>query len=202
MSPVDVKVVLLGNEAAGKSSLMRRYVNDRFNDTGVCQNTIGSAFASKVIKINKKEELVLGIWDTAGSERYFSMTRTYYRGAAAAIICYDVTEAEFFNKAKFWIRELRSVEENCKIYLCGTKKDLLSDTCQANPSLETVREYAESMRIKLFITSSKTGENVDIFSELINDYLQNPVHQKKVENFIVLGTESKNSTSRWCCSVL
>lgn len=89
------------------------------------------------------------------------MTKTYYRGAAAAIVCYDVTKTESFDKAKFWISELRSVEENCKIYLCGTKKDLLNDLQKkANPSLEKVQRYADGVQIKLFITSSKTGENV------------------------------------------
>lgn len=88
------------------------------------------------------------------------MVRIYYRGAKAAIVCYDVTDQSSFNKAKYWIRELRSIEEKCKIYLCATKKDLLRLGHNATPSLETVDNYAAGIQSKFFVTSSKTGENI------------------------------------------
>lgn len=87
------------------------------------------------------------------------MTKVYYRGAAAAIVCYDVTKPETYARAKYWMSELRSVEENCKVYFCATKKDLL-DNKSANPSLETVKQYVDGVQSKFFLTSSKTGENV------------------------------------------
>ncbi|XP_011690554.1 PREDICTED: ras-related protein Rab-24-like isoform X3 [Wasmannia auropunctata] len=85
--------------------------------------TIGTVFASKRVQVNDVT-LIMGIWDTAGSEKYDAMTRTYYRGAKAAIVCYDITKSSTFQRARHWVRELRSIEENCKVYLCGTKKDL------------------------------------------------------------------------------
>lgn len=88
------------------------------------------------------------------------MTKIYYRGAAAAIVCYDVTDPETFSRAKFWVRELRSVEENCTVYLCATKKDLLEDVQQANPGLDVIEKYADGVQSKFFLTSSKMGENV------------------------------------------
>lgn len=87
------------------------------------------------------------------------MTKVYYRGAAAAIVCYDVTNPETYTRAKYWMGELRSVEENCKVYICATKKDLL-DFKSANPSLEAVQAYVDGVQSKFFLTSSKTGENV------------------------------------------
>ncbi|KAG7464837.1 hypothetical protein MATL_G00169840 [Megalops atlanticus] len=83
---VDAKVVLLGKESVGKTSLVERYVYNRFL-VGPYQNTIGAAFVAKPIQVGDKV-LTLGIWDTAGAERYEAMSRIYYRGARAAIVCY------------------------------------------------------------------------------------------------------------------
>lgn len=172
MNRVDLKVVLLGNAAVGKTSLLERFVNERFNETLSYQNTIGAAFAAKQIEINGKN-LVMGIWDTAGNERYDAMTKIYYRGAKAAIVCYDVTKPSTFQKAKFWVRELRDVEEECKIYLCGTKRDILSNSdIITTPDIDTVQSYASGIQAKYFLTSSKTGENVvELFTEIANDFL-------------------------------
>ncbi|XP_058802877.1 ras-related protein Rab-24-like [Phymastichus coffea] len=196
MSHVDVKVVLLGHEAVGKTSLMQRFVNDRFNENLAYQNTIGSAFASKEIQVGNKK-LVLGIWDTAGSERYQAMTKGYYRGAAAALICFDMTDPETFKRAKFWMTELRSVEENCKMYLCATKKDLLDNGTDANPNLEVVERYANGVQSQLFLTSSKTGENVaEIFNTVAEDFISNPLNAKNLGDFITL--ENNKKISRCC----
>jgi len=90
------------------------------------------------------------------------MTRTYYRGAKAAIVCYDITKSSTFQRAKHWVRELRSIEENCKVYLCATKKDLCDEGFVSDdPDMQNVVErYASGTQTKLFVTSSKTGENV------------------------------------------
>ena len=88
------------------------------------------------------------------------MVKVYYRGAKAAIVCYDIANPESFKKAKFWVRELREVEENCKVYICATKKDVLDLGSLAKPDLEIVHNYAQGIQSKFFITSSKTGTNV------------------------------------------
>lgn len=87
------------------------------------------------------------------------MVRGYYRGAKAAIICYDISNLESFKRAKFWIREVREVEDKCKVYLCATKEDVLKNV-SASPVLEIVEKYAEGIQSKFFITSSKTGSNI------------------------------------------
>uniref|UniRef100_A0A3Q3WNT0 Uncharacterized protein n=1 Tax=Mola mola TaxID=94237 RepID=A0A3Q3WNT0_MOLML len=120
---VDAKVVMLGKESVGKTSLVERYVHHRFL-VGPYQNTIGAAFVAKSIQLGDKV-ITLGIWDTAGSERYEAMSRIYYRGARAAIVCYDLTDSGSFQRARFWVKELQNCEEHCKIYLCGTKTDLV-----------------------------------------------------------------------------
>ncbi|XP_076758754.1 ras-related protein Rab-24 isoform X2 [Xylocopa sonorina] len=197
MNRVDLKVVLLGNAAVGKTSLVERFINERFNESLSYQNTIGAAFSAKQMQINGKK-FIMGIWDTAGSERYEAMIRMYYRGAKAAIICYDITKSETFQRAKFWIRELRTVEEGCKLYICATKNDLLDiDGVVASPDTDVVETYAAGIQAKFFITSSKTGENVaELFNDIAQDFMSNPENVQKVEEAIELNEGSKKT---YCC---
>ncbi|XP_076630746.1 ras-related protein Rab-24 isoform X2 [Colletes latitarsis] len=164
MRRVDFKVVLLGHTTVGKTSLVERFINDRFIEN-LYRNTIGAAFTAKQIQ-HDGNKFIMGIWDTAGHEKYDAMTRIYYRKASAAIVCYDITQLHTFHRAKFWIRELRNIEEECKIYLCGTKKDLLEQDAVASPDIDVVKAYAASIQAKVFITSSKTGENLHCLTKL------------------------------------
>lgn len=170
-SKVDAKVVLLGKEFSGKTSLVERYLHERFNENVPYQNTIGAAFGAKKITVGNKS-VTLGIWDTAGSERYEAMSRIYYRGAKAAVLCYDLTDKCSFERAKFWVNELKTYEDNCKIYLCGTKHDLVqSDKKSRQVDYHTTTDYADEINAKVFETSSKTGHNVEeLFFQLAKDY--------------------------------
>ncbi|KAK7864803.1 hypothetical protein R5R35_012290 [Gryllus longicercus] len=197
MTRVDLKVVLLGSEYVGKTSLMDRYVNDRFRGNTPYQNTIGAAFAAKPVEA-KGKRFVIGIWDTAGSERYEAMSRIYYRGAKAAIVCYDINNSTSWDRAKFWISELRRFEEECKIYLCATKLDTTSDSSNVRAiKYEKAIKYADGIMAKYVETSSKTGENVDtLFNMIAEDYISNPENMKQVEETICLTAKDKRSS---CC---
>ncbi|XP_074865532.1 ras-related protein Rab-24 [Carettochelys insculpta] len=195
---VDAKVVLLGKEGAGKTSLVERSVRGRFRP-GPYQNTIGAAFVAKVVSVGGRT-VTLGIWDTAGSERYEAMSRIYYRGARAAIVCYDLTDSSSFQRAKFWVKELQNFEENCRIYLCGTKSDLLEeDRKKRGVDFHDVQDYAEEIKAELFETSSKTGQNVEeLFQKVAEDYVQLTAFQLMTEEEGVdLG--QKSSTYFYSC---
>ncbi|XP_043462845.1 ras-related protein Rab-24-like [Leptopilina heterotoma] len=197
MASVDFKVVLLGDRAVGKTCLIKRFVNDTFNEDVACA-TIGVAFAAKQIQVGDRK-ITMGLWDTSGCERFESMVRGYYRGAKAAIICYDICNLESFKRAKFWIREVREVEEKCKVYLCATKEDVLTNNeNSASPDIEIVENYAQGIQSKFFITSSKAGSNIaELFEEIAKDYASNPDNvQKEEEKFITL-TETAIS-QRFC----
>ncbi|KAL3864010.1 hypothetical protein ACJMK2_005722 [Sinanodonta woodiana] len=167
---VDCKVVLLGSVSVGKSSLIERYIHDKYSTTS--NMTIGIDFVRKKEQTDDKE-VIFGIWDTTGSERYHSMTRMYYRNANAAIICYDITNQTSFDKAYYWAQELIANEENCRIYLCGTKKDLVdNDQCSRDVDVNMAMKLAEDLKGDIFETSSKTGENVDLlFKKIAQDYI-------------------------------
>merc|ERR1712000_233655 len=112
------KLVLLGESAVGKSSLVLRFVKDQFDDYR--ESTIGAAFLTQTI--------TLEIWDTAGQERYKSLAPMYYRNANCAVVVYDITQSASLDKAKAWVKELqRQANENIIIALAGNKLDLVTD---------------------------------------------------------------------------
>ncbi|XP_065590687.1 ras-related protein Rab-24 [Cyrtonyx montezumae] len=196
---VDAKVVLLGQEGVGKSSLVERCVHRRFR-AGPYQNTIGAAFVAKVLSVGE-QTVTLGIWDTAGSERYEAMSRIYYRGARAAIVCYDLTNSSSFQRAKFWVNELQNCEEGCQIYLCGTKSDLLEeDRRKRDVDFHDVQDYADEVKAEFFETSSKTGQNVDeLFQKVAEDYVHFSAFQEMTEEKGVDLGQKSSSYLYSCC---
>jgi Ras-related protein Rab-5C len=102
---INAKLVLLGDVGAGKSSLVLRFVKGQFVEFQ--ESTIGAAFFSQTLAVNDAT-VKFEIWDTAGQERYHSLAPMYYRGAAAAIIVYDITNQASFERAKKWVQELQS----------------------------------------------------------------------------------------------
>lgn len=195
---VDAKVVMLGKESVGKTSLVERYVHRRFL-AGTYQNTIGAAFVAKPININDKV-ITLGIWDTAGSERYEAMSRIYYRGARAAIVCYDLTDNTSFQRARFWVKELQTCEEHCKIYLCGTKNDLTeADRSARQVDYHDVQDFVDEIGAQHFETSSKTGNNVDaLFLKVAEDFSNSGFELMPEENGVNL-SQKKDSYIYTCC---
>ncbi|XP_076825553.1 ras-related protein Rab-24-like [Clavelina lepadiformis] len=201
---VDCKVVLLGKEYGGKTSLLERFLHEQFNEASPYQSTIGAAFGAKRVAVNDKF-VILGIWDTAGSERYQAMSRLYYRDAKAAIVCYDVTEQTSFQRARFWIDELLQNEENCKVYLAGTKIDLVqSHTKPRSVDLHDVCDYGEAIKAAVLETSSKTGENVnDLFLKIAFDFTKDPYNFEKLEDAIcdasVVNVSKADNNRKNCC---
>merc|ERR1712022_28908 len=119
---VQFKLVLLGDSAVGKSSLVLRFVRGQFFEYQ--ESTIGAAFLTQTVALNDTT-VKFEIWDTAGQERYHSLAPMYYRGAAAAIVVYDITNRDTFQRAKQWVKELqRQGNPNIVIALAGNKSDL------------------------------------------------------------------------------
>ncbi|XP_022086683.1 ras-related protein Rab-24-like [Acanthaster planci] len=172
VSPPDFKVVLLGNSFGGKTCLIERYTNGRFLEGGACIATVGAAYHAKKLQACGRK-LIMGIWDTAGNERYTALSRLYYRGAQAAVLCYDLTNPTSFDRVKFWLEEVKKSEEFCKIYLCGTKFDLVEENRKARRvDSDIVADYAKEFRAQVFETSSKTGYHVkELFLKVAKDYV-------------------------------
>ena len=106
----------------GKTCLVDRYLHGRFD--GTSRPTVGAAFGAKTVHRNSTV-ITVGMWDTAGQERFESISKLYYRGAKAALVCFDLTNKASFSKVKFWVEELKAYAPECLIFLVGTKADLV-----------------------------------------------------------------------------
>jgi len=131
---LEAKLVVLGSQGVGKTSLVHRYVKQAFEPPSKAQSTIGASFlTTRVHDPESGATLRLQIWDTAGQERFRSIFRLYYRGAHAAILCYDVTSAKSFEDMGVWLAELKG---NCGagvggegliVHVVGTKSDVVAE---------------------------------------------------------------------------
>jgi len=171
MSKVDVKVVLLGKQSVGKTCLVERYLHGKFKDSEKAVATVGAAFGAKKL-VARGKEITLGIWDTADQQRYESMSRIYYRGAKAALVCFDLTDGKSFDKVKFWVEELMQNEEGCAIYIVGTKLDLIQDGTPRSHSEEEIKSYAKSISARIYETSAKSGGGIEeLFQEIATNFV-------------------------------
>ncbi|KAI6048033.1 GTP-binding protein RAB5 [Pisolithus marmoratus] len=157
------KLVLLGESAVGKSSLVLRFVKDQFDDYR--ESTIGAAFLTQTVTLDDQTIVKFEIWDTAGQERYKSLAPMYYRNANCAVVVYDITQASSLEKARTWIRELqRQADPSIVIALCGNKTDL---TARRQVTQEEAKKYADEEGLMWFETSAKTGEGVsEVFTAI------------------------------------
>jgi len=199
MAKVDMKVVMLGREYCGKTSVVERFLNERFAGENKYQNTIGAAYGARTVTVGGRE-VVLGIWDTAGSERYESMSRMYYRGSKAAVVCYSVKDDESWERLQFWVAELRKMEEKCKVYICATKIDLLrGENKNRVVDYHTTTDYCDEISAELFETSSKLGTNIsEMFHKVASDYLESEDMFEEHKEFSLSKSDTEEKSS--CCS--
>ncbi|KAF7192425.1 Ras-like GTP-binding protein RYL2 [Pseudocercospora fuligena] len=132
-SSLEAKIVVLGSQGVGKTSLVHRFVKNTWIPHSKAQSTVGASFLTT--RVNDSESgtnIRLQIWDTAGQERFRSISRLYYRGANAAILCYDVTSKRSFEEMGSWLQELREncgieAEEDMILHIVGTKSDQVAE---------------------------------------------------------------------------
>ena len=164
------KILLLGDSGVGKSSLLLRYTKHEFNVD--MRSTIGVEFALKYLKIDNFQ-LKVQIWDTAGMERYRSITSAYYKGAKGVIIVYDICREKSFENVDKWIEDFKSkADEDAVILLIGNKNDL-DDKREVNK--EEAELKAQKNKFAFMETSAKDNNNVDkafetLFKEIVNNY--------------------------------
>ncbi|CAA0830431.1 Ras-related protein RABC2a [Striga hermonthica] len=168
---LSFKVLLVGDSAVGKSSLLVTFISNVVEDLSP---TIGVDFKIKFLTVGEKK-LKLTIWDTAGQERFRTLTSSYYRGAQGIILVYDVTRRDTFtNLSDVWAKELElySTHEDCVKMLVGNKVDKESERVV---SREEGMTLANELGCLFFESSAKTRKNVErCFEELALKIMEVP----------------------------
>ncbi|XP_054272414.1 ras-related protein Rab-4B [Macrosteles quadrilineatus] len=150
------KFLVIGSAGAGKSCILHQFIENKFKNTS--SHTIGVEFGSKIVNVAGKS-VKLQIWDTAGQERFRSVTRSYYRGAAGALLVYDITNRESFNALADWLQDARALASpNIIILLVGNKKDLEADR---EVTFLQASQFAQENDLMYLETSAKSAENIE-----------------------------------------
>ncbi|KAL7747195.1 Ras- protein Rab-4B [Sorochytrium milnesiophthora] len=150
-----LKLLVIGAAGTGKSCLLYRFTESRFKDNS--SHTIGVEFGSKIVSFGQNK-VKLQIWDTAGQERFRSVTRSYYRGAAGALLVYDIARRDTFEAISRWLADARGLATpDIVIVLVGHKSDLRDER---QVSEQEASRYAQENDLMYLEASSLTGTNV------------------------------------------
>ena len=155
-SDITLKLLIVGGSGVGKTNFLNMFLNNKFNQNYF--SSTGIDLQNKIMNI-KNKKVRIQIWDTAGQEKYKSITKNLFLKVMGALVLYDITNEESFTKLKEWV-EL--IKEECgrhiKILIIGNKSDLES---QRAIDKEDAMKYANEEKVQYIECSSKTGENVE-----------------------------------------
>jgi len=156
------KICLLGDGAVGKTSLIRRYVHDIFNDEYIM--TIGTKVSKKNMDLDGKE-LTLMIWDILGQKEHTNLHSAYYKGAAGAIVVCDFTNKNSMGHLTKWIDDFRAVAGNVPVVIAVNKQDIENKAYL----FDDAKKIADKYDAPAIPTSAKTGKNVEFLFEVIGE---------------------------------
>lgn len=165
------KILLIGDAAVGKSSIMLRFTDDCFDEQQ--QATIGVDFKVKMLDAGGKR-IKMTIWDTAGQERFRTLTSSYYRGAQGIMLVYDVTRRDTFENLERWLEEVETYHpgrgRDVVKLLVGNKVD-----CERVVQRSEAEAWARSKGMLFLEASAKTQVGISqVFSEVVHKILENP----------------------------
>ncbi|MBN1802781.1 MAG: GTP-binding protein [Candidatus Lokiarchaeota archaeon] len=163
-----IKVCLLGEANVGKTSLLYRYIENKFRDN--YKATLGVNLLKKEAEIEGYGIVTIQIWDLGGQESFKSLRQLYLEGANGALIVFDVTKNETFDKVPEWLASFKEARGEQPLLLVGNKTDL---TNSVKIGESETAEFAQKNNMDYMLTSAKSGENVEkAFLELIKSILE------------------------------
>lgn len=167
MKPITARVLLIGDAGVGKSSLLTRFVKDRYQDN--CCATIGAEFASQFIDTqqpHRNATIKLQMWDIAGAERFRAVAKSYFRGLAGVILAFNLNDVRSLKSLNYWFAEVKAYCKEEPNSLYGPPVIVVGNKSDENEGFyavttEEIEAFCEQQEIKHFFrVSAKTGENV------------------------------------------
>ena len=169
-----LRIIMIGNSGVGKSSIVSRFIDSEFD--GEMTGTAGINFKCRSLTVNNKA-VTFQVWDTAGEERFWSITPAYCRKADGVILIYDITDSKTFDGIHFWMTKVRQYSpDQVEMMLLGNKLDMEN---QRAISKDTGREAAERMGSPFFEVSAMSGHKIDHAFEVLAEQIL-----KKKELFV------------------
>ena len=162
------KIIIIGDTSVGKTALLSKYLKGVFPTSPL--STVATEFATKIIQIKEGGYIKAQIWDTAGQEKYKSITFHHYKKSVGGLIVYDITKRSSYDNVKNWYNDLITLgEKGCIIALVGNKLDLIErNERKREVSKSEAQAYADENHMLFFETSAYNGNNInDIFEELL-----------------------------------
>ena len=192
---IILKILTLGDSAVGKSALLVRYTQNKFNSGYL--STVGIDYQSKKINYQNRD-IEMQIWDSAGQEKYRAISKQYYKKANGILLLYDVTSRESFLGIKEWIRDINNmVTMKPSLILVGNKIDL-----ERKVLTEEGEELSKKYNAMFFETRAATGKGIEeLFQALLENIMKDYDERKKQQESLLLerltidGIEEKKK----CC---
>ncbi len=192
------KVILLGDMSVGKTSILLRYVENKFKENII--STIGVDFRDKIIDYGDTK-IALKIWDTSGQEKYESLAQHFLRDTDGAFLVFDLTEKSSFEHIKKWLTDINDSNENVKIIILGNKSDLKDKRVVAE---DIAINFAQKHNFKYFETSAKDDTNInEAFKAMADSFMENRTinraESKHHKGSISIKKGDVNKKKKSCC---
>ena len=194
------KIVMIGDSGVGKSCILLRFADDKFNENFYA--TIGVDFRFKNVMVDDKS-VKLQIWDTAGQERFKTITSAYYRGADGIIIVYDITDRNSFAHIKDWLDDVNKyTDDNPLKIIVGNKIDLIKDKQINNNDMKTMTAQTGIEIIECSAKDSiKINELMEIMTKKLIKKKKNEGNKNTTKSMILNDINNKNKelNNKGCC---
>ena len=198
---LSIKLLIIGDSEVGKTSLLLKYVDKTFPQQHI--STIGVEYKEKAIT-KDNFNIKLQLWDTAGEERFRSITKNIYKNANGVLFVFDVTKAETFANVKHWIKDTENIDKDIKGVIIGNKIDLKEERVI---SIKDMEEIGEKYNMPVLETSAKDGTNVnECFELLIDELFKNKsndeikeMYLRKNKSDLSISTRKTNITEKGGC---
>ncbi len=203
---IIIKVVIVGESFVGKTNLLMRYADDKFNPNQ--KSTLGMDFLSKDLVINH-HSLKVQFWDTAGQEKYKAISSSYYKVSSAVILVYDISRRDSFDRLENWIQDVQKyTNKNLKMMLIGNKIDLESER---QVMTDEGANFAQKQGMYFWETSAKSNVNKcvnkafeTVIEECMNEALKSEAenessHIENIRRKTLKKVDKRNEKKESCC---